>query len=108
MGGSDAIVFKMDESGSTLLFSTYIGGSKDDSGKDIDVDVDGSVWICGNLESSDYPTTRDALQPEFGGGNYDGFLTRLSPDGSALEYSSYVSIGRGTFDKDILACLVPP
>lgn len=52
------------------------------------VDSSGSVWLTGMTGSSDLPT-HHALQPEYGGGDFDGFLAAFSPDGATLCYGSY-------------------
>jgi hypothetical protein len=53
------------------------------------VDEHGRVWFDGMTAATDLPT-RNAFQPSYGGGNLDGFLAALSPDGSQLCYGTYV------------------
>lgn len=50
----------------------------------------GNIWVVGNTSSRDFPVTPDALQPKFGGGEQDGLLAVLSPDGSKLLYATYL------------------
>ena len=82
-GGSnrrEAFVTKLDPTGSSLVYSTYLGGSSIDQGTGIAVDSQGSAWVTGMTESADFPTVR-AIQPNHGGGSlyrYDGFIARLA------------------------------
>jgi hypothetical protein len=83
----DTFVTKIAPTG-TLIYSTFVGGSQNDLANNITVDSLGSAYIVGQSNSSDYPTTPGAYQTTFN--NYiDGFITKLSPDGSSLVYSSY-------------------
>jgi len=88
-GEVDAFVAKLNASGSTLVFSTYLGGSGFDECTGIAVDVDGRAHVVGKTESVDFPTTADAFQTAFGGVR-DAFMTKLNADGSALVYSTYL------------------
>ncbi len=86
-GGTDAFVSKLDPSGA-LSYSTYLGGSFTDVGQGIAVDGSGSAYVAGSTISVDFPT-QNALQSANGGG-YDAFITKLSPSGTALVYSTYL------------------
>jgi len=88
-GDSDAFVAKLDAAGSTLVYSTYLGGSALDCGWSIAVDTAGSAYLTGFTASSDFPRAL-ALQQAYGGGDWDAFLTKLNPAGSALIYSTYL------------------
>ncbi|MEA2176200.1 MAG: hypothetical protein QOD00_3792 [Blastocatellia bacterium] len=61
-GGSDAFVAELNSAGSTLLYSTYLGGSSYDTGLDIAVDAVGYVYVTGEADSRDFPV-HNALQP---------------------------------------------
>jgi len=54
------------------------------------VDAFGNAYVTGNTNSTDFPTTADAFQPAFGGGQYDAFVVELNPAGSAFVYSTYL------------------
>ena len=90
----DGFVSELSADGSQLLFSTFLGGSGDDSIASIAVDSTGHVHVAGLTLSSDFPITSGALQSTFAGGNgtteSDGFYARLSADGGTLQYSTYL------------------
>src|SRR5262249_24646878 len=93
-GGSDAFVTKLDSTGA-IVFSSYLGGSGNENdyrsgveASGIAVDSSGNVCVVGRTSSIDFPVVNAAL-PGYGGGDYDGFVSELSADGSALMYSSY-------------------
>jgi hypothetical protein len=90
-GPYDAFITKLNSSGSTLVYSTYLGGTGDDYVNGIAVDSAGNAAVTGHTISSDFPM-RNAPQPTFGG-HYDAFVTRLNPAGSALVYSTYLGGG---------------
>jgi hypothetical protein len=90
-GGRNAFVTKLNPTGSTLVYSTYLGGSLFDEGLGIAVDATGSAYVTGDTQSSNFPTTPGAFQTIFGGGFSDAFLTKLHPTGTApLVYSTYL------------------
>ncbi|MBZ5615898.1 MAG: SBBP repeat-containing protein [Acidobacteriia bacterium] len=88
-GSGDAFVAKLNPSGSALVYSTYLGGSGADDGYGIAVDSAGDAYVTGVTISTDFPTM-NPLQPAYGGGQFDGFVTKLNPSGSALVYSTYL------------------
>jgi Bacterial Ig-like domain (group 3)/Beta-propeller repeat len=87
-GYADAFVAKLNAAGSALLYSTYLGGSDYDVGHGIAADSAGNAYVTGDTSSTNFPTV-NALQP-VAGGNGDAFVAKLSPDGSALVYSTYL------------------
>ncbi len=76
------------------FFSTYFGGSSQDVATDIEVGVDGSYYVVGYTESTDYPTS-NALLSSHQGSTYDAFITKFNPDFS-ISYSTYL----GGFGND--------
>ncbi|NLH99630.1 MAG: hypothetical protein GX446_09090 [Chthonomonadales bacterium] len=100
-GDHDVFVAKLDPTGSTLIWSTLLGGAGDDQPAMLALDSAGNVLVVGTTSSTDFPVTGDALQPANAGG-YDAFLARLSPDGSALIYATYL----GGAGKETVAGLV--
>ena len=87
-GGSDALLARLDGTGSTLLYSTYLGGSGNDYGYDLALDTSGNVYLGGNTASSDFPLV-SPVQGVYGGGQ-DGFAMKLNPSGSSILFSSYL------------------
>ncbi len=88
-GEYDAFVTKLSASGSTLLYSTYLGGSDWDSGHGVAVDGSGNAYVTGYTESKDFPT-QNSYQGTYAGGYWDAFITKLSASGSTLLYSTYL------------------
>ncbi len=86
-GGQDAFVAKLNAAGSALVYSTYLGGTKEDEGVGIRVDPSGNAYVTGYTLSTDFPTA-NALQVTNHGGA-DAFVAELNADGSALTYSTY-------------------
>jgi hypothetical protein len=97
---ADAFITKLSAEGSSLVYSTYLGGVAGDSGDEIAVDVTGNAYLKGMTNSQDFPTV-NAVQPQYGGGGVctqgsssypckDAFVTKLNPQGSALVYSTYL------------------
>jgi hypothetical protein len=87
-GGFDAFVAKLSPAGTALVYSTYLGGSGDESGQGIGVDAAGSAYVAGWTSSTNFPT-HSAYQPA-NQGEDDVFVTKLTPAGSALVYSTYL------------------
>jgi hypothetical protein len=87
-GHSDAYVTKLNPSGSALVYSTYLGGSGDDIGMGISVDAVGRAYVAGWARSADFPTTPGAFDTTYQAN--DGFVTKFSPTGAALVYSTFL------------------
>ncbi|WP_295583683.1 SBBP repeat-containing protein [uncultured Lamprocystis sp.] len=88
-GDYDAFVVKLSADGATPIYASYFGGSGWDGGADIAVDGAGNAYVTGNTNSTDFSTPY-APQLDFGGGYDDGFVAKLSADGSALVFASYL------------------
>jgi predicted extracellular nuclease len=86
-GAGDVFVTKLSPSGA-LLFSTYIGGAGADEANGVDIDANGNVYVTGRTTSLNYPTV-SAYQSTLGGVQ-DAFLTKLSPAGNSLVFSTYL------------------
>ena len=86
---TDAFVTKVNPAGSTLVYSTYLGGGGADSGTGIAVDQLGSATIVGTTGSSNFPTAKP-LQGVKGGGATDAFVSTLASPGTTLVSSSYL------------------
>jgi uncharacterized protein (TIGR03437 family) len=84
----DAFATKFSPAGTQLLYSTYLGGSADDYGAATAVDSSGSAIVAGVTTSPNYPVV-NPRQATLGGLG-DAFVTKLSPGGSPLVYSTYL------------------
>ena len=92
---SDVFVIKLDPHGEWLVFSTFLGGDSDEFGEAIEVDMNGNVFVTGATLSDDFPVTPGAYKESFAGA-YDVFLTKLAPNGTHVDYSTY--LGGSSFD----------
>jgi len=82
-GQDDVMVAKLDPTGSSLLYSTFLGGSNFELGSWIALDQAGNAYVTGYTQSTDFPTTPRALQPVFAGGRNDLFVLKLSSNNAA-------------------------
>src|SRR6266550_2224627 len=90
-GGSyDAFVTAINAAGSNFIYSTFLGGSGADQGLGIAVDSAANAYVTGLTSSSINFPLKAALQPAFGGGTQDAFVTALNPTGNALVYSTFL------------------
>ena len=95
-GHYDIFVTKLNSNGSALLYSTFIGGSLGDYGRDIAVDTSGNAYVTGFTYSTNFPTTTGAYDTSHNG-NADAFVLKLNSAGTALSYSTY--IGGSGYDE---------
>jgi hypothetical protein len=94
-GGFDVFVTKIAADGSSLVYSTYVGGSSDESGNSIAVDSSGDAFVVGGTTSTNFPTHLPFTGGGTYGGNGDAFVFELNPSGNSLTYSTYLG-GSGT------------
>jgi hypothetical protein len=97
-GGDDAFVTKLNPTGTKLVYSTYLGGSRTDYVGSIALDSSANAYVTGVTHSSNFPTTLEAFQakqPECSGCS-GAFVSKLNPTGTALVYSTY--LGGSTYD----------
>jgi hypothetical protein len=99
----DAFVAKISPDGSTLLYSTYLGGKRTDIAYGIAVDSLGEAYVAGTTDSPDFPVTPSVFNPLCGGDGecgaswnpqgfivYNGFVSKLNVEGSGLIYSGFL------------------
>jgi len=88
----NAFMSKLNASGSTLLYSTYLGGSGggNNGANGIAVDASGSAYVTGATASPNYPVTSGAFQTSGLGVSYNVFVTKLNPSSGAAAGSTYV------------------
>ena len=95
-GSRDAFVTKLDPTGSSLRYSTYLGGlGSNQFGNGIAVDGSGNAYVGGYTDASSFPITPNVPQPAFGGGAIDGFVSQINATGSSLQFSTFLG-GSGT------------
>jgi uncharacterized repeat protein (TIGR01451 family) len=99
-GDFDGFVAKIDPSGTTLLYSTYLGGNGVDEMEGIAVDAAGNAYVTGYTLSANFTVTAGALQGSSAGGR-EGFVAKLGPAGSTLLYSTYLGGAGNDFAKSI-------
>lgn len=87
-GWNDCFVSKISPDGGQLLYSTFLGGSEDEGRAVIAVDTAGHAYVTGNTYSYDFPTINAYRGETTVWG--EGFLSKLSPDGGQLVYSTYL------------------
>jgi photosystem II stability/assembly factor-like uncharacterized protein len=96
---TDAFITKLDAAGSTLVYSTYLGGRDFDPLQGIATDSSGNAYVIGYTHSSDFPT-QNPLQAALLGGQ-DAYVTKINPTGSALVYSTYLGGSGGEWGLGI-------
>jgi hypothetical protein len=87
---SNAFVGKWNAAGSALVYCTYLGGYGDDQGAAIAVDSSGAAYVTGTASSSDFPTKNPFQAAPGLASDTSVFVSKLSPDGSELVYSTYL------------------
>jgi uncharacterized repeat protein (TIGR01451 family) len=86
----DVTVSKLNSTASALVYSTYLGGSGDESnGFSLALDSSTNAYVSGFTTSTNFPLVKP-FQTTFGGGSGDAFITKISPTGTAFTYSSYL------------------
>jgi hypothetical protein len=87
-----------------LSFATYLGGTGGEEGDAIALDSSGNVYVAGRTYSLDFPVSANALLKSCGSSQFpctpfegrdDGFVAKLSPDGSTLLYATYIGASAG-------------
>lgn len=87
-GRGDAFVSKINASGNALVYSTYLGGSNDETASAVAVDSAGAAYVAGSTSSTNFPT-----HTPFQGSNagtFDAFVSKINAAGNALSYSTYL------------------
>jgi hypothetical protein len=101
--GQDAFVAKFNPSGG-LVYATYLGGKGLTLGDGIAVDQYGDAYVTGKTAATNFPV-ENAMQPYYGGGAFDAFVSKLNPTGSALLYSTYLG---GSGDENVTSPIDGP
>ena len=91
-GDSNAFVTKLSPLGNGFVYSTYLGGSKGETGAAIAIDASQSAYVAGFTISKDFPVV-NGYEYFPGDGDFDpinGFVAKFSPNGVSLVYSTYL------------------
>jgi PKD repeat protein len=99
-GWTDAFLCKFNPSGTSLLYSSFLGGWDDDEGYDMDVDEDGAAYVVGLTYSDNFPNTTRAYQRTLKGAITSCFVTKFNANGSTLAYSTFLG---GSYDQEAYA-----
>ena len=99
-GKQDAVLFKFNSNLSTLLFSSYIGGSSNDSGNGLVVDNNDEVFVTGGTCSNDFPYAAAGYQTTYQGGKADGYIIRVNALGNTVLNGTY--FGTSLYDQSYL------
>jgi hypothetical protein len=100
---TNAFVAELNPTATALLYSTYLGGSGADTAAGIAVDSSGSAYVTGTTSSKDFPL-QGPIQGTLKSAGSTGFVTKLSPNGTALVYSTYLG-GSGLGDASLAITL---
>ncbi len=88
-GTQDAVVFKMDNQLTSMIWSTFIGGSGNDAGYSITSDPQFGIYVAGGTTSANFPVTTGVISPASPGGTCDGWVAQIAPNGNQLSFSTY-------------------
>jgi hypothetical protein len=108
-GATDTFVTSVSVTGSSLIYSTFLGGSGDDVGNAISVsDLSGLAYVTGSTTggTNRFPITAGAAQSTYGGGATDALVAEIAADGSKLGYSTLLGgsgadVGNGIAVHDL-------
>jgi len=87
-GLGDAYVAKINETGSSISWATYLGGSGNDTGQGIALGATGEIFIAGGTTSNNFPVN-NPVQASLNGAQ-DAYIVRMKIDGSAIDFSTYL------------------
>ena len=87
-GRQEGVVFKIDYNLANMMWSTYLGGMKDDAVYSIDCDNDYNVIVTGGTNSLNFPTTAGSYHTFYSGGSADAFVTKISYYGTHMMAST--------------------
>ncbi|HZU30385.1 MAG TPA: hypothetical protein VFB79_04675 [Candidatus Angelobacter sp.] len=99
---TDGFVTKVSSDGSSLVFSTFFGGSGNDSMGGLMLNSANMVFVTGSTSSTDFPTTANAFKKTIPAGTTNAFVTAFQPDGKSLYYSTLLGGSNNTTGGPIL------
>ena len=98
-GGQDGVIFKLNPDLSNMIWSSYIGGSKNDAAYGVVLDNNDNVYVTGGTTSANFPTTAGTIQPAYKD-SIDGFITKIDKNGGSILSSTY--FGSTAYDQSYL------
>jgi hypothetical protein len=98
----DAFVTKLSDTGTALVYSTYLGGLRGDQGNAIALNSAGNAYVTGMTQSSNFPTLNPIRATNDSDYDADAFVTKLNPSGTALVYSTYIGAQNSDTGNDIV------
>lgn len=102
-GVRDGVITKIAANGSAILASTYLGGTQLDELQGIGIDANNYIYVTGRTASANFPVTKNTAYQSNLGGAHDGHISVLSPDLTAVLYSTFVG---GIGNEDLRTCHV--
>jgi gliding motility-associated-like protein len=96
-GGQDGCAFKLSANLSTLMWSTYLGGSAADATYSVELDSQNNVVLTGGTTSANFPVTAGVVYGGYMGGQADGYITKLSSNAGSILQSTYY--GTNLYDQ---------
>jgi hypothetical protein len=107
-GNRDGFCSKLTKDGE-LVWTVYIGGNGDDYTQDLAIDTEGNIFVVGKTSSNMIPYSSQ-LQANYGGGTFDGFITKISGTGEISKFSYLGGTGTDeikdlTFDREGNLCI---
>jgi len=96
-GGEDAFVTKLSADGASLLWATFLGGADDDRGYTLALDGAGITVVAGITWSPNFPATPGSFDATLSG-TVDGYVARLTADGTSLLWATFLGGGSGTWE----------
>lgn len=99
-GADDVFVARLNPSGSALTYATYLGGQSNETAGGLALDGAGRVYLTGETFSADFPVTPGALDTTYTE-PYAAFVVKLNPDGSALDYATFLGRNGSAYGQAI-------
>jgi gliding motility-associated-like protein len=96
-GQQDAVLFKLSNDLSTMMWSTFYGGTENDAGYSVKIDSSYNIILAGGTSSNNLAGTTGGLYPTNQGGDADGYVVKITPDGSTITQATY--FGTSTYDQ---------
>ncbi len=101
-GVYDAFLTKINAAGSAITYSTFLGGSAEDTSTEVAVDGSGNAYLTGSTTSTSFPGVSGGSLQSSNGGGYDAFLTKINAAGTAITYATFLGGSGDDLSSDIV------